>query len=38
VFGKMRYMSVKGLERMARPKEYVEKVKRLIEESRAEAF
>ena len=38
VFGKVRDMSAKGLERKARPKEYVEKVECLIEESRAEAL
>jgi deoxyribodipyrimidine photo-lyase len=37
VFGKVRYMSAGGLERKARPKGYVEKVERLIEEGRAEA-
>jgi hypothetical protein len=31
-------MSTKGLERKARPKDYVEKVERLIEEGQAEAF
>jgi len=36
VFGKVRYMSAGGLERKAKPKEYVEKVERLIEEGRAE--
>jgi hypothetical protein len=38
VFGEVRYMFTKGFERKARPKEYVEKVERLIEEGRAEAF
>jgi deoxyribodipyrimidine photo-lyase len=38
VFGKVRYMSAGGLERKAKPEEYVEKVKRLIEEGRAEAL
>jgi deoxyribodipyrimidine photo-lyase len=38
VFGKVRYMSVGGLERKAKPEEYVEKVERLIEEGRAEAL
>jgi deoxyribodipyrimidine photo-lyase len=37
VFGKMRYMSTGGLERKAKPEEYVEKVERLVEEGRAEA-
>ena len=32
VFGKVRYMSAGGLERKAKPKEYVEKVKRLLKE------
>jgi deoxyribodipyrimidine photo-lyase len=36
VFGKVRYMSAGGLERKAKPAKYVEKVERLIEESRAE--
>jgi deoxyribodipyrimidine photo-lyase len=36
VFGKVRYMSAGGLERKAEPARYVEKVERLIEESRAE--
>src|ERR687898_2811383 len=36
VFGKVRYMSAGGLERKAQPARYVEKVERLIEESRAE--
>jgi deoxyribodipyrimidine photo-lyase len=38
VFGKVRYMSAGGLERKAKPKQYVEKVERLIEEGRAEAL
>jgi hypothetical protein len=38
VFGKVRFMSIKGLERKARPKECVEKVERLSEEGKAEAF
>ena len=37
VLGKVRYMSAGGLERKAKPEEYVEKVERLIEEGRAEA-
>ena len=32
------YMSAEGLKRKARPEEYVEKVKRLIEEGKAEAL
>ena len=36
VFGKVRYMSASGLERKAKPDRYVEKVKRLIEEGKAE--
>ena len=36
VFGKVRYMSAGGLERKAKPKEYVEKVERLVKEGRAE--
>ena len=36
VFGKVRYMSAGGLERKAKPAKYVEKVERLMEESRAE--
>ena len=36
VFGKVRYMSAGGLERKAKPEQYVEKVERLIEEGRAE--
>jgi deoxyribodipyrimidine photo-lyase len=36
VFGKVRYMSAGGLERKAKPAKYVEKVERLVEESRAE--
>jgi deoxyribodipyrimidine photo-lyase len=36
VFGKVRYMSAGGLERKARPEQYVEKVERLIEEGGAE--
>ena len=36
VFGKVRYMSAGGLERKAKPREYVEKVERLVEEDRAE--
>ena len=36
VFGKVRYMSAGGLERKSKPKEYVEKVDRLVEENRAE--
>jgi len=36
VFGKVRYMSAGGLECKAKPKEYVEKVERLVEEGRAE--
>ena len=31
-------MSAGGLERKAKPKEYVEKVERLVEEGRAEAL
>jgi deoxyribodipyrimidine photo-lyase len=38
VLGKIRYMSAGGLERKAKPKEYVEKVERLVEEGRAEAL
>jgi deoxyribodipyrimidine photo-lyase len=38
VLGKIRYMSAVGLERKAKPKEYVEKVERLVEEGRAEAL
>jgi deoxyribodipyrimidine photo-lyase len=37
VFGKVRYMSAGGLERKAKPEEYVEKVERLTREGRAEA-
>jgi deoxyribodipyrimidine photo-lyase len=36
VYGKVRYMSSGGLERKAKPAQYVEKVERLIEEGRAE--
>jgi len=36
VYGKVRYMSSGGLERKARPWQYVEKVERLVEEGRAE--
>lgn len=32
VFGKIRYMNDKGLERKAKPREYVKKVKKLVEE------
>jgi deoxyribodipyrimidine photo-lyase len=38
VFGKVRYMSAGGLERKTQPKEYVEKVEKLIREGRAEAL
>ena len=38
VFGKVRYMSAGGLERKAKPEEYVYKVERLIAEGRAEAL
>jgi hypothetical protein len=38
MLGKACYMSPKGLERKARPKDYVEMVERLIEEGQAEAF
>src|SRR5215207_5021388 len=38
VLGKIRYMSAVGLERKAKPEEYVEKVERLVEEGRAEAL
>jgi deoxyribodipyrimidine photo-lyase len=38
VLGKIRYMSAGGLERKAKPKEYVVKVERLVEEGRAEAL
>jgi deoxyribodipyrimidine photo-lyase len=38
VFGKVRYMSAGGLERKAKPEEYVDKVERLIAEGRAEAL
>ena len=34
VFGKVRYMNANGLERKAKPKEYVKKVDRLVEEVR----
>ncbi len=33
VFGKVRYMAASGLERKAKPGEYVEKVDRMVEES-----
>jgi deoxyribodipyrimidine photo-lyase len=36
VYGKVRYMSSGGLERKAKPEQYVQKVERLIEEDRAE--
>jgi deoxyribodipyrimidine photo-lyase len=36
VFGKVRYMSAAGLERKAKPEEYVEKVERMISEGRVE--
>jgi deoxyribodipyrimidine photo-lyase len=36
VFGKVRYMSAGGLERKAKPEQYVRKVERLIEENQAE--
>jgi deoxyribodipyrimidine photo-lyase len=36
VYGKVRYMSAGGLERKAKPGQYVEKVERLVEEGRAE--
>ena len=36
VLGKVRYMSAGGLERKAKPEEYVEKVEHLIEAGRAE--
>ncbi len=38
VFGKVRYMSAGGLERKSKPREYVEKVGRLIEENGAEGL
>ncbi|HEY0128243.1 MAG TPA: deoxyribodipyrimidine photo-lyase [Rubrobacteraceae bacterium] len=38
VLGKIRYMSAGGLERKAKPREYVEKVERLVEEGRPEAL
>jgi deoxyribodipyrimidine photo-lyase len=38
VYGKVRYMSAGGLERKAKPDEYVEKVGKLVEEGRAEAL
>ena len=38
IFGKMRYISARGLVRKTKPKEYVEKVERLMEEGRAEAL
>jgi deoxyribodipyrimidine photo-lyase len=38
VFGKVRYMSAGGLERKTQPKEYVEKVEKLIKEGQAEAL
>ncbi len=38
VYGKVRYMSAGGLERKAKPKKYVEKVERLVEEGGAEAL
>jgi hypothetical protein len=34
----VRYMSAGGLERKTQPKEYVEKVEKLIREGRAEAL
>ena len=36
VYGKVRYMSSGGLERKAKPEQYVQKVERLVEEDRAE--
>ena len=36
VYGKVRYMSAGGLERKAKPGQYVEKVERLVEQGRAE--
>ncbi len=36
VYGKVRYMSAGGLERKAKPDQYVEKVKRLVEQGEAE--
>jgi deoxyribodipyrimidine photo-lyase len=36
IFGKVRYMSASGLERKAKPAQYVQKVERLIEKDRAE--
>jgi deoxyribodipyrimidine photo-lyase len=36
VYGKVRYMSSGGLERKARPDQYVEKVERLVEQGQAE--
>jgi deoxyribodipyrimidine photo-lyase len=38
VYGKVRYMSAGGLERKARPGEYVEKVDRMVEEGGAEVL
>lgn len=38
VYGKVRYMSAGGLERKAKPKEYVAKVDRLVEEGGAEGL
>jgi len=38
VFGKVRFMSAGGLERKSKPKEYVGKVDRLVEEGRAEGL
>jgi deoxyribodipyrimidine photo-lyase len=36
IFGKVRYMSASGLERKAKPAQYVQKVERLIQKDRAE--
>ena len=38
VFGKVRYMSAGGLERKAKPEEYVKKVERLVEEGQTEGL
>jgi deoxyribodipyrimidine photo-lyase len=38
IFGKVRYMSAGGLERKTQPKEYVEKVEKLIKDGRAKAL
>ena len=38
VSGKMRYAYTRGLQREDKPEEYLEKVERLVQESRAEAL